>query len=137
MTDFISFKTLKRSVKPNSYLLAPPGLCLASEPDQAPPEFNLTARALFSQLSEIIAGERSWGELVADPEALRLKFVARTALLRFKDDIDIMVIAPDTQSGNGAIGASLAIYSRSRIGYSDLGANKQRVDAIIARLTAN
>ncbi len=136
MTDFISFKTLKRSTKPNSYLLAPPELCLASEPDSAPPEFNVTARALFSQLSEMIAAERNWGDLIADPEALRLKFIARTALMRFKDDVDIMVIAPDAQAGDGAA-ASLAIYSRSRIGYSDLGANQRRVDAIIAGLTAN
>jgi len=137
MTDFISFKTLKRSTKPNSYLLAPPDLCLAAEPDDGAPTFANSARGLFSQLNEIIAGERNWGDLIADPQALRLKFIARTALMRFKDDVDIMVIAPDAQSGGDATGASLAIYSRSRIGYSDLGANKQRVDAIIARLTAN
>jgi len=136
MTEFISFKTLKRPLKPNTYLLAPPNLCLAAEPDAAPPFFSNSPRGLFSQLSEIIAAERSWGDVIADTEALRLKFVARTALMRFKDDIDIMIIAPDAQANSGESGTTLAIYSRSRVGYSDLGANKKRVDQIIAKLTA-
>ncbi len=136
MTEFVSFRTLKRPAKPNTYLLAPPDLCLAAEPDAAAPSFSMSSRGLFSQLSEIIAGERSWGHVVADAEALRLKFIARTSLMRFRDDVDIMVIAPDAQANNGENAATLAIYSRSRVGYSDLGANKKRVDHILAKLTA-
>lgn len=136
MTEFISFKTLKRPPKPNTYLLAPPNFCLAAEPDAASPTFPNSPRGLFSQLSEIIAAERNWGNVTADAEALRLKFVARTSLMRFKDDIDIMIIGPDPQTSSGENGTTLAIYSRSRVGYSDLGANKKRVEYIIAKLTA-
>ena len=137
MTDFISFKTLKRSSKPNNYLLAPPDMCLAAEPDDPAPIFANSARGLFSQLSELIASERRWSDLKADSESLQLKFIARTPLMGFKDDVDILVIAPGDAGGQSESGASLAIYSRSRVGYSDLGANKKRVESIIARLTAN
>lgn len=133
MSDFIDFETLQRSPKPNNYLVAPDGLCQASEPDMASPKLTASARGLFSQISELIAAERLWELKQSDPAALKFHFVARTPLLRFKDDVYIQIIPPSTDSVDQA--ASLAIYSGSRIGYSDLGANKKRVDAILEALT--
>jgi uncharacterized protein (DUF1499 family) len=131
MSDFISFKSLKRPPKPNTCLVAPENYCLAAEPDFAPPVVPLTGRGLYSRLSEVIASERSWGKLEADPEQLRIKFVATTGLMRFKDDVDIEVIP--LEDGK----ATFAIYSRSRLGYSDLGANRKRVSDLIRRVTTN
>ena len=131
MTDFINFKSLKRPPKPNTCLVAPENHCLAAEPDFAPPELSMTGRGLFSKLSEIIASERSFGKVETDAEALRIKFVATTGLMRFKDDVDIEIIPLDEGR------SSVAIYSRSRVGYSDLGANRKRVTKLIERLTAN
>ncbi len=131
MTDFINFKTLKRPPKPNTCLVAPDNHCLAAEPDFAPPELDLTPRGLFSKFSEVIAANRSFGKTSADADALRLKFVATTGLMRFKDDVDIEIIPLD---GGGS---TFAIHSRSRVGYSDLGANQKRVTKIIADVTTN
>lgn len=131
MSDFISFKSLKRPPKPNTCLVAPENFCLAAEPDFAPPVVPLTGRGLYSRLSEVIASERSWGKLETDPEQLRIKFVATTGLMRFKDDVDIEVIP--LEDGK----ATFAIYSRSRLGYSDLGANRKRVSDLIRRVTTN
>ena len=131
MTDYLHFKSLKRPPKPNTCLVAPDNHCLAAEPDFAPPELPMTGRGLFSKLNEILASERSFGKIEADPEALRLKFVATTGLLRFKDDVDIEVIPIDDAR------STLAIYSRSRVGYSDLGTNRKRVEKLIERLTTN
>ncbi len=131
MTDFISFKSLKRPPKPNTCLAAPENHCLAAEPDFAPPTVEMTGRGLFSKLSEIISAERRWGSIETDAEQLRLKFIATTGLMRFKDDVDIEVIPVD--DGH----ATLAIYSRSRVGYSDLGANRKRVMDLIGRMTTN
>lgn len=131
MTDYINFKTVKRPPKPNTCLAAPENHCLAAEPDFAPPVFELTGRGLFSKLSEIIAADRSWSKLVADPESLRLQFVATTGFMRFKDDVDIEIIPVDDTH------TTLAIYSRSRIGYSDLGTNRKRVNDLIGRVTTN
>ncbi len=132
MADFISFETLTRPAKPNTYLVAPDGLCANAKVDAASPDLLGSPRGVFSQLSEIIASERRWGKLRVDPEGLRLRFIARSALMRFTDDIDIRVL-----TANEAGGATrVAIYSRSRIGYSDLGANAKRVNDLLARLIA-
>lgn len=134
MADFIDFATLQRPSSPNTYLVAPDGLCQNAVPDRISPVFPHSARGLFSVLNERIAAQRRWVDLVADPERLRLKFIAKTKWLGFKDDIDIMVIAADAQAGDGETGARMAIYSRSRVGYSDLGANRKRVDSFIESL---
>lgn len=131
MTDYISFKSLKRPPKPNTCLVAPDNHCLAAEPDFAPPQLNMTGRGLFSKLSEVIAAERSFGQLESDAEKLRLKFVATTGFMRFKDDVDIEVIP--LEDGK----ATVAIYSRSRVGYSDLGANQKRVRKLIHEVSTN
>lgn len=131
MTDFINFKSLKRPPKPNTCLVAPENHCLAAEPDFAPPSLDLSPRGLFSKFSEVIGAERSFGKVAADAEQLRLKFVATTGLMRFKDDVDIEIIPLD---GGGS---TFAIYSRSRVGYSDLGANRKRVTKLIGQVTTN
>lgn len=131
MTDFISFKSLKRPPKPNTCLVAPENHCLAAEPDFTPPVMMMTPRGLFSRLSEIIASNRGFGKIEADAEKLRIKFVATTGLMRFKDDVDIEVIPVDDGK------ATFAIYSRSRVGYSDLGANRKRVNKLIHSVTTN
>lgn len=131
MSEYLNFKSLKRPPKPNTCLVAPPHHCLAAEPDFNPPELLMTGRGLFSKVSEIIAAERSFSKIESDPDALRLKFIATTGLMRFKDDIDIEVIPLDDGR------ATLAVYSRSRVGYSDLGANRKRVTKLIEQLTTN
>ncbi len=128
MKDFISFKSLKRPPKPNTCLVAPENHCLAAEPDFAPPELDMSGRGLFSKLNEIIATQRRFEDIQVDAEKLRLKFVATSGLMRFKDDVDIEVIPLE----NGK--ATLAIYSRSRVGYSDMGANQKRVRKLIHEL---
>jgi len=131
MTDYINFKTLKRPPKPNTCLVAPDDYCLAADPDFAPPTRNTSAPDLFSKLSEMIAAQKPFSRVESDANKLRLKFIATTGLLRFKDDVDIEIIPVDDDH------ATLAIYSRSRVGYSDLGANQKRVSKLISDLTTN
>lgn len=130
MTDYIDFAQLERPASPNTYLVAPEGLCQNAEADAAPPELNKSPRGLFSTLSELIAKERRWVSVETDAEQMRFKFVAKTPLIGFKDDVDILIIPTgDT--------ATLAIYSRSRVGYSDMGANRKRVSKLLQDLTTN
>lgn len=131
MTNFISFKSLKRPPKPNTCLAAPENHCLASKTDFTPPVLPLSAPDLFARLTEIVTAERRWSRLESDAESRRLKFVATTGLMRFRDDIDIEVIPVDNSH------STLAIYSRSRVGYSDLGTNRKRVNELIHRVSTN
>ena len=131
MTDFIHFKSVKRPPKPNTCLAAPDDFCLAAESDFTPPVFEMSAADLYSKLGEVVDAERSWSRIEKDADALKLKFVATTGFMRFKDDVDIEVIPLDDGR------STLAVYSRSRVGYSDLGTNRKRVNDLIGRVTTN
>ena len=50
--------------------------------------------------------------------------------MRYKDDISILVLPARGEES----GSELAIYSRSRVGYSDMGANRKRVLGLLKRL---
>jgi uncharacterized protein (DUF1499 family) len=131
MTYFITFKSLKRSPKPNTCLAAPADYCLAAEADFAPPVFPTSADALYQRLQDVISQQKRTTIVKADPATHQVRYIAKTPLIGFKDDIDIEVIPVDENN------TTLAIYSRSRVGYSDLGANRKRVEELIAQLTAN
>lgn len=130
MPDFIPFKTLKRPPKPNTYLVAPEDFCLAAEPDRTSPVFDVSPDQLFAKLEAILESERSWIDPLTDSNEHKVKFIARSSIMRFKDDIDIAILP----AASGA-GSQIAIYSRSRVGYSDLGANRKRVENLLKKLT--
>jgi uncharacterized protein (DUF1499 family) len=131
MTDFISFKSLKRPPKPNTCLAAPVDYCLAAEADFAPPVFPAKADALYKRILDVVEAQKRTTIVKQSAESGQLRYIAKTALLGFKDDVDIEIISIDENA------TTLAIYSRSRVGYSDLGANQKRVEELIAQLTAN
>lgn len=123
----LDFATFSRSPKPNNYLLAPDGLCQEAAPDGAAPVYDLTPAALFEKVTAALMADPQYRELSVDLAAHAISVVAVTRLLRFKDDVDILVLP----AGEGA---TFAIYSRSRVGHSDLGKNKKRVDALLAAI---
>ncbi|MEM7767047.1 MAG: DUF1499 domain-containing protein [Pseudomonadota bacterium] len=128
----MDFKTLERPGSPNTFLLAPDGLCDRATPDEIAPHFETAPADLFARAAAVLDGDRAIRIDAQDTAALRLKAVATTPLLRFKDDLDLAVLpAP-----GGGSGATLAIYSRSRLGHSDLGANARRVRTLVKNLHA-
>lgn len=130
MTEFIDFKTLERPKSPNTYLLATADLCEVATADQPSPHYAASADEVYSTCRKIIEAHKGWELSAADPAARKLHFISTSGLMRFKDDVDILVLA-----NNGPeAGSTLAIYSRSRVGYSDLGANAKRVATLLAAL---
>ena len=130
MTNFIDFQAFKRPPKPNNWLVAPDGFADAALPDESSPVFDRTPSALFEDIMQMVAARGDWKIKASDPDAGRISFIAMTKLLRFKDDIDILVLpvaGHDHQS-------TLVVYSRSRLGYSDLGTNGKRVNALLSAL---
>lgn len=133
--DFLRFESLERPSSPNTYLLAPETLCEKAEPDAVSPEFTQSARDLFAIVSRLVRGDRSFIQIDEDREGLRIRFVAVTSILRFKDDVDIQVLPNSADGSAKAPGSTLAVYSRSRVGYSDMGANAKRVGALMKKLS--
>ncbi|NNE24549.1 MAG: DUF1499 domain-containing protein [Rhizobiales bacterium] len=124
----VDFTTLQKPASPNAYLACPAATCPASTPDMAPPTFEMDAASLKALAAAAWSAEP--GVTLVDEAASgnALRFVQRTELLKFPDTVSVRFVAlSDTQS-------TLAIYSRSQIGYSDLGANETRVKHWLALL---
>ena len=85
----------------------------------APLRFAGNAQAAWQRLRQVIDGQPRIRVISADDRYLHVEFT--TALLRFVDDVEFLL-----DSANGAV----HIRSASRIGHSDLGTNRKRMEGI-------
>lgn len=117
----IDFATLERPASPNTYLVCTPELCRAARADEDAPVFAASLDAVRAALTELAPGItfRDCAQGVCG------SYVAVTRLMRFRDDVDVL-LAPAGESRT-----QVAVYSRSRVGYSDMGANRKRVRALL------
>ena len=129
MTEPLDFATLEKATSPNRFLLAPEGLLQASEADAAAPTFTASPTEVFAALRAIVEAESAYGDVAVDETSLAIRFVATVPVFGFKDDVDAVVMPAGT-------GSTLAIYSRSRVGYGDFGVNRKRVNRILTALEA-
>lgn len=124
------FAALTRAATPNQYLLLPSGFQAVATPDAVSPRFDVSVDRLETEALRVIRMQPRTVEIARDPEQRQYAFVQRTPILRFPDTITVRFVdLPDGRS-------SLAIYSRSRIGRSDLGVNRRRVDGWLAAIGA-
>lgn len=115
----LDLRTLTRPTSPNHYLIGPRGFT-GPAPDESAPEFDLTAARLY-ELARRLALSQPRTKLLEDaPESLSFEIRQRTKLWRFPDDITVEAVP----LGEGR--AALALYSRSRCGYSDFDVNRRR-----------
>ncbi|MBL8698193.1 MAG: DUF1499 domain-containing protein [Alphaproteobacteria bacterium] len=123
----VEFERLARRSTPNDALACPAGLC-AARIDLEPPTYAVDAAALRAALAAVIAGEPKTERVAADDATLTDRYVQRTALMGFPDTI--VVRALEQPGGR----STLAIYARSQLGRSDLGANRARIERWLAKL---
>ena len=95
-----------------AHYIAP--IAIRSDPQQA-----------WQALIRYLEGDRAFTILERDGEYLRAE--ARTRWLRFVDDVDF-VLRPERRE--------IAMRSASRVGYSDLGANRRRLESLRRALGA-
>ena len=115
-------RTIERPSSPNTYLMAPQGYCSTAQPDADSPVFDASAEVLFDALLGYIANQSGWKITEADRARCHIDLVAATKLLKFKDDVTVDTLIAENR---------LAIYSRSRVGYHDFGANRKRVSKLV------
>jgi uncharacterized protein (DUF1499 family) len=124
----VDFARLERRSSPNDALACPEGMCGAARVDIVTPVFAMDARALRAAMTRALAAEPDLQRVAADADALAERYVQRTRLLGFPDTIDLRYVdLPDRRS-------TLALYSRSKLGYADLGANRARIERWLERL---
>lgn len=124
------FATLSLRGQPNEYLALPPGFASAARPHAESPVFEMLVSVLEDASLTAIRGQPRVETVATDPAGRQYAFVQRSALLRFPDTVTVGFV----DLGNGR--SSLAIYSRSKVGYSDLGANRRRVETWISAIRA-
>ncbi|GEQ97083.1 hypothetical protein JCM17844_07200 [Iodidimonas gelatinilytica] len=127
----IEFATLTRTDKPNSYLLCPADRCPQASPDDIAPVFDLSSNDLRARLLEYVDRSPDIRTHRLDLENQQFEFVERTPMMRFPDIITVRIYPTDEG------GSTLAIYSRSVYGHSDLGANKKRITRWLAAIAPN
>ena len=132
LPDLLDFSALKRPSRPNNCLIAPSGFAGLTEIDSEPPVFDKTPKQVFDTVMDLVLERVDWRLRASDPDTLRISFVAVTKVLKFKDDVYVQAVPAGGDSGRSAI----AVYSASRIGYSDLGTNAKRVDELLGLVGA-
>lgn len=117
----IDFVSLVRPRSPNTFLLAPAGLCEATHVDQPAQVYALTPAELRQAFLRVALAAPRVSHVLKDDLGLYDNLVVRSALFRFPD----LIAARFMEAGPGK--STLAIYSRSVYGHSDLGVNRKRV----------
>jgi len=128
-TPMIEFSTLEKTAKPNQWLVAPEGLLEKAEADAPSQRYSQTPSDLFDAALKSVKAQARATDIKSDTATLQIRYTATVPVVGFKDDVDIAVIPQDE-------GSAIAIYSRSRVGYSDFGVNKRRVDTLLAAIDA-
>jgi uncharacterized protein (DUF1499 family) len=101
--------------------------CVSSQADDEkhyiqPITYAGTQQEAHDRLLQIIKSEKRTKILTAKNNYIRVEFTS--ALFRFVDDVEFYF--PEEQTGERVI----HLRSASRVGYSDLGANRKRIERI-------
>ncbi|WP_270938411.1 DUF1499 domain-containing protein [Falsiroseomonas oryzae] len=114
----VDFARLRLPSSPNAHLAAPPGA--TTERHETVPLLAVPAEAAWAVLRALGDGmERVW-KMAEWPELRQAQWVARTRWMNYPDLVNGQVV--EMPGGTG-----LFLYSRSLVGYSDLGVNAKRV----------
>lgn len=119
--DWLSFATLEPGLPTNRALACDPDICLAADASRPTATYDASAEAVAAVLAKLEPSAEFRTEANGD---IRARYVDTTAMLRFRDDVDVL-IRPTSDTS-----AKVAIYSRSRVGLSDLGKNGARIEAL-------
>lgn len=126
----IAFEKLKLKASPNQYLVAPEGFCPQASPHRKAPVFKVSAANLREAFVAVALAEPRVTRGASDTGLDQHDFIQRSALLGFADDVTVRFIALSPAT------STLAIYSRSRMGWSDMGVNRKRIDLWLAKVAA-
>jgi uncharacterized protein (DUF1499 family) len=118
------FRTLQRPGSPNHWLVAPADFVV--KPDAVAPVFAVPVAVLAKALKTVM--HQTKGAAIHAEMVDGLHVVVTSAIFSFKDDVRIYVIPLSSRQ------STLAVYSASRVGYWDLGANRRRVEDWLTRL---
>ncbi len=118
--------TVDRQGPGNSVLVAPSGLA-ASPVDEEAGVYAVSPEELMLAVDSAALSRPRVTRLAGDPSSLFVTYVERSTVMAFPDYVSVRALPAEG-------GATLAIYSRSRYGSSDMGVNGKRVSAWLEAL---
>ena len=113
---------------PNTALAGPADF--APTPDIVLPVYALPPAKLYAAIQAVAAAQPLTFPAARYDDRMQVHYVVRSALMNYPDLVTVSVSGPDAGP------STLAVYSRSVYGHSDLGANRKRLDTWLAALTA-
>ena len=119
--------TVSQSVKPHSFRMAPPALT-EEFVDMPSPVYTVNPTLMAKAFDDYVLSQTKTIRIAGSPEEGWMTYVRRSRSLNLPDYISVKFI--DLNGGKSTI----AIYSRSRFGYDDLGVNEKRVLAWVGTL---
>ena len=123
------FSVPSRTGKLNDSLACPADDCLKGIPDIETRRYDLPPAALFAVAEKVVRRLPGKVRVVgANPVSTRLRAIIFSPALRMPSTLSLMI----TPARGG--GSFLYAYSRSQIGYYDLGRNTANVVALIAAI---
>lgn len=124
----IDFATLKRPRTPNTFLLAPEGLCREAKIDEKAPVYPVSAAKLRQEFLNVAIAQPRVSHTFGDEAGLYDELVSRSAVFHFPDLVSVKFL--DLKGGR----STLALYARAVYGRSDLGINRVRSMRWIAKV---
>lgn len=121
----VDFTALERPSSPNTYLVAPDGFTPVRSDAEAP-VLGMSAEKLKANWEAMVARQPSIEKVAESPDGLQIDYIQRTKLMHYPDWITVRFIPMPSDPETGDY-ATLAVYSRSVYGHSDMGANKARI----------
>jgi uncharacterized protein (DUF1499 family) len=123
--DAVDFATLTRRSSHNDALVCSPDVCPKARIDIVSPVYPVSAERLRAIVAEVAEAEPrtlpAWSDGHSD-RGDQDRYGARSRILRFPDTVNVKTIP------RGQDSSTLALYSRSQIGYWDFGVNRARLE---------
>ena len=127
--EAINFRQLKLTPKPNQFLVCPPRYCL-SKPHRYSKTYLVSANELAATFGKIILSQPRVTLIADQSSKLQKTWQQTTPLMHYPDRVTVQFIPLTPKT------STLAIYSRSKYGYSDMSANKTRITRWLSKLDA-
>jgi uncharacterized protein (DUF1499 family) len=124
----VDFATLRKTPKPNQFVVLPANVGV-QVPDSVALVYPVDADALKAAWTRMIAQQAHVSLQTTSSDGMQIDYVQRTPTVRFPDLVTVRFYALDGDR------STLAIYSRSVYGQSDLGVNAKRISGWLAALT--
>ena len=126
---YIDLYGLKPPSSPNSWLVAPLDFA-AAQADQRAPVFEETAHRLASAWMTVVESQPRAALLGISADGLQIEAQQRSAVFGFIDRISVRFLPLD--SGH----STFIAFSRSQVGYWDLGVNRRRLRRWLSEVAA-